>query len=620
MPAFSANRLAAALCVLFHVTVFAARPLGIDVSTYQPDTSMDWPSIKSGGISFAWAKATEGATGNDNQYTAHMPNGKAAGIYMGSYHYAHPESNASSTEANHFWTRAATYTKNDGLSLNPMLDVEGAAFSGHVGTTTTTAWCNEWCNAIIASAAAQGVTLKPNIYVSACNACNFDSTISQWYCDIADYNGQNAQTSTPWTTCTSCERWGTGTGAWNFWQYSSTGGITGYANNIDKDVFNGTDTTLRSTQVIGGSGPQITNQPDSIVVGAGSDAVFTVGATGTSLTYKWRFNLTNIAGATANSYTVTNVSGANAGNYSVVVSNSTGATTSSFAYLSVTLPATNAADAILSPTNLVHWWEGQADTTDSFGTAVGTPHGNFYYAAGRPGYGFHFDGSSTYLTTGMSSLPVPWTLALWVYRQNAPGTSAALLSDGTYSFKLEQYNATRQVGITRFGVGDYTFGYVTPANAWTHLALVGTSTGTSLYVNGALQSSLTNSQPLPRAYMGASYVASTGVVLDYMLGTLDEVLVFNRALSASEISAIYGAGAAGLIRAPELTSIDINGNTVALNMRGIPGKPFTIYHSPDLINWTSLGRYNSPASTPGMLQFYDSAAGVPQYFYSLTQP
>ena len=164
-----------AVYLVSHGALLAARPLGIDVSTYQPDTSMDWPTIKnSAGITFAWAKATEGTTGNDSQYTAHMPNGKAAGIYMGSYHYCHPESNTSASEASHFWGRAATYTKNDGLSLMPMLDVEGAAFSGQRWTTTTTAWCNDWCNTIIADAAAQSVILKPNIYVSACNACKFD--------------------------------------------------------------------------------------------------------------------------------------------------------------------------------------------------------------------------------------------------------------------------------------------------------------------------------------------------------------------------------------------------------------------------------------------------------------
>lgn len=601
------------------VVLFAQRPLGIDVSTYQPDGNMNWSQIKSGGITFAWAKATEGATGSDDQYTAHMPNGKAVGIYMGSYHYCHPESNASSTEANHFWGRAATYTKNDGLSLNPMLDVEGAAFSGSVGSTSTTAWCNEWCNDIIADAAAQSVTLKPNIYVSACNACNFTSTINQWYSDIADYNGEAAQTGTPWSTCTSCERWGSGTDKWNFWQYSSTGGITGYSANIDKDVFNGTSAQLLNQQVIGGGGPQITNQPDSITLPLGTNVSFVVGATGTSVKYQWRFNTTNIAGATTSVYNIASIAITNAGNYSVIVTNSTGANTSSFAYLSLIVPPTNAPGSILAPVNMVNWWDGQADTTDSFGTKTASPYGNFYYAAGHPGLAFHFDGSSTYLTNGLTSLGVPWTLMLWVNRQNAPGTSAAFLSDGTYSFKLEQYNGTRQMGITKFGVADYLFApaYTVPANTWTHLALVGTSTGTTLYANGSQVASMTNSQPLPRNYMGVSYVTSGGVIADHMLGTIDEMMTFSRALSASEISAVYNAGAAGLVRAPELTSIGVSGNNVAINMRGLTGKTFGVYRSADLMNWTLLGHFSS---STGTLQYFDSTSSSPQNSYKTTQP
>ncbi len=36
----------------------AARLLGIDVSSWQQ--TIDWPSVASAGITFAWAKATEG--------------------------------------------------------------------------------------------------------------------------------------------------------------------------------------------------------------------------------------------------------------------------------------------------------------------------------------------------------------------------------------------------------------------------------------------------------------------------------------------------------------------------------------------------------------------------------
>jgi hypothetical protein len=191
------------------------------------------------------------------------------------------------------------------------------------------------------------------------------------------------------------------------------------------------------------------------------------------------------------------------------------------------------------------------------------------------------------------------------------------LSDGAYSLKLEQYNLTRQVGLTVFGVGDYTFGYAAPANTWTHLVFVGTSTGTTLYANGTAVSSLTNSIPLPRKYFGADYVTSTGNTLDYMLGTVDEVVIFNRALSGTEISTLYDAGTGALARAPELTSIGVTGNTAVLNMRGLPGKTFTIYKSADLLDWTSAGRFSSSSGT---LQFFDSASGMVQNFYQLTQP
>jgi hypothetical protein len=87
----------------------------------------------------------------------------------------------------------------------------------------------------------------------------------------------------------------------------------------------------------------ITNQPDSLAVIAGSNAVFTVGASGNgTLSYQWWFNGTNMLnGATAASLTRTNVSGTNAGSYTVVVTDSTSsfsAITSSVATLTVNFP------------------------------------------------------------------------------------------------------------------------------------------------------------------------------------------------------------------------------------------------------------------------------------------
>jgi len=84
------------------------------------------------------------------------------------------------------------------------------------------------------------------------------------------------------------------------------------------------------------SGPFITAQPQSQTVPPGSNAIFTVFATGAApLSFQWRFNGTNISGATVTSCTRTNAQAADAGGYSVVVTNSAGSVTSSVATLTI---------------------------------------------------------------------------------------------------------------------------------------------------------------------------------------------------------------------------------------------------------------------------------------------
>ena len=82
--------------------------------------------------------------------------------------------------------------------------------------------------------------------------------------------------------------------------------------------------------------PQITLQPQSQTVSCGSNANFTMTATGGApLAYQWRKNNSPIPGATTNSYSVTPLACQVPDNYSVVVTNSAGAVTSSIVTLTV---------------------------------------------------------------------------------------------------------------------------------------------------------------------------------------------------------------------------------------------------------------------------------------------
>jgi hypothetical protein len=89
--------------------------------------------------------------------------------------------------------------------------------------------------------------------------------------------------------------------------------------------------------------PNITAQPQNTTVTIGQTASFTVTATGTApLAYQWRSGGSEIAGATAASYTTAATSAADSGEaFSVVVTNSAGSVTSGNAILTVNAASTS---------------------------------------------------------------------------------------------------------------------------------------------------------------------------------------------------------------------------------------------------------------------------------------
>jgi hypothetical protein len=82
--------------------------------------------------------------------------------------------------------------------------------------------------------------------------------------------------------------------------------------------------------------PSFTGQPQSLTVGTGSNATFSATVLGSApMFYQWRFNGTNIAGATNSAFGITNAQLVHSGNYALVVTNSAGAATSQVAVLTV---------------------------------------------------------------------------------------------------------------------------------------------------------------------------------------------------------------------------------------------------------------------------------------------
>jgi GH25 family lysozyme M1 (1,4-beta-N-acetylmuramidase) len=332
--------------LLFSKHALAQRPLGTDVSHYQ--NTINWTTVKNGGITFAWAKATESTGYVDPYFTINENNARAVGIPIGAYHFARPSSNPNLTgpnsadsEAAHFWAVVGNYVNADGLSMIPMLDWEDIYATNGAGFTTTqmSAWVNQWCNTISNFARAKGIAgLMPIVYTGVwystpatgiSNYPGLNSSVTGWPSWIAAYpSNPSPQTGGP----SSSFPWAT----WNFWQYADTN-----VSNGDSDVFNGTANTLKAF-LVGGQGlPIISSHPSSRFGDVGGSIKLSTSAGGISpLRYQWRFNGANIPGATTNSLTLTNLQSTNAGNYVVVVTNSAGGTTSAVAVLTMNGPFT----------------------------------------------------------------------------------------------------------------------------------------------------------------------------------------------------------------------------------------------------------------------------------------
>lgn len=210
-------------------------------------------------------------------------------------------------------------------------------------------------------------------------------------------------------------------------------------------------------------------------------------------------------------------------------------------------------------------WTGAAgEVTDSSGNdSHGTAYGGATtVAGGKPGRAGSFDGIDGYVAAPVDGRTFyQWTIEMWIRPEplNAQkmifqwGDSATVDTSNPFIRLIRNSNGTVQWGYSYYigGTNPYTSSSTTgqiaaPDSQWTHLVLTYDGTRLRTYGNGAFASrqmiNLTQSDKALVAIVGAGKGYAVGEHNRYK-GLVDGVVLYRRALSATEVLARYQSSA-----------------------------------------------------------------------------
>lgn len=349
--------------------------------------------------------------------------------------------------------------------------------------------------------------------------------------------------------------------------------------------------------------PTITTPPTNRTAQIGDNVTFVVAAGGTGpFGYQWRHMGTNLAGATASSYTRSNVQLSHAGNYSVVVSNVAGTTNTPDAVLTVIDP---------NATSIIARWNFNSDPADTntttgvttpvigVGTASVVGGAVATFASGSGGDTNTVDNSgwnsSSYpgQGTGNKTRGVQFSVST-VGKQGIGVTFDERVSGSASKYVRLQYSADgvnftdypaaiAMLGVNSFEAKSNSLAAITSVNDNPHFAFRLVSEFESTALNN----------------LNANYVTAVGATYG-SAGTMryDMVTVWGIPMTPGLQRVTFSAA-----------GYDINGQFNCL-VGGATGSSWVVQASPDLTNWIALVTNTAPFA------FSDTnSAGFPQRFY-----
>ena len=200
------------------------------------------------------------------------------------------------------------------------------------------------------------------------------------------------------------------------------------------------------------------------------------------------------------------------------------------------------------PTNgLVGWWPFNGNANDESGNGNnGTVNGATLTADrfSNVGKAYSFDGVNDNISTSRSPL-TSFSVSLWLFTsQNTAYTPLVDAYNSNWELYLSNYKPTFTRWITAGAGGTFQeFISTTSAsiNQWNHLICTYNNGNIRLYLNGVLISTFQNVSITINNNGTFAFGASLSGTSQYFNGKLDDIGIWNRALTQQEVSDLYNA-------------------------------------------------------------------------------
>ena len=302
----------------------------------------------------------------------------------------------------------------------------------------------------------------------------------------------------------------------------------------------------------------------------GSTVLLTANTAETGLQYQWSRNGTNITNAAQTTYSANQ-----AGQYAVKVSRANGC--DSTATLFIKPP-------ILVDSGLVAYYPFDGDALDYSGNGNhGTVNGATLTTdrLGNASKAYSFNGINNYINIGDKVDPAEFTLSAWIQvaGNNNSSSFETIISklNGDFTFRNFEFRVdpNRQIIVHIPNSTDGWVALTSPNsinyNQWYFVSVTWDSNIAKLYIN----TSLITTRVLPRydrmlgdVLIGArpGYVASNAVE-SFFNGKMDDIRIYNRALTAAEIQLLYKPATYNFARCA--------GDTLKLTAPSVSGVSYT---------------------------------------------